>query len=123
MTESSDMDIIEDKEVIARNEHYCTLCGCKIEVGQIYIKQRCVDDGEFFGSKTHIECATLASNLGMYDGCDDTLTSETFKWYIGEYMGENWSNTDSRNNASPYEQVKAICDELKIDCKAKWIKG
>lgn len=116
------MEILQDVVKVARKPHRCCLCGCDIKPGQMYASQRCVEDGEFWETKSHCECRTLASYLDMFDGCDDSLTEEAFKWCIGEYMGENWSDTDSRNNVSPYEQVEAICDELKIDCKVKWIK-
>lgn len=106
------MKVLREIDRVARKPHRCCLCGCNIEPGQRYVSQSCVDEGEFCEAKSHSECTTLASYLDMYDGCDDSLTDETFRWCIEEYTEDKLNSNDPILNEELYEQVKLICEQL-----------
>jgi hypothetical protein len=111
------MEILQDVVKVARKPHRCCLCGCDIKPGQMYASQRCVEDGEFWETKSHCECRTLASYLDMFDGCDDSLTEESFKWCIEEYAEDKFGNNSPRLHGSVYEQVKLICEQLNLQSR------
>lgn len=108
------MKVLREIDRVARKPHRCCLCGCNIEPGQRYVSQSCVDEGEFWEAKYHSECTTLASYLDMYDGCDDSLTYETFRWCIEEYTEDKLNRNDPILNEELYEQVKLICEQLNL---------
>lgn len=108
------MEILRDIVRIARKDHRCCLCGCNICPGQKYAYQSCVDGGELFEAKSHCECRTLASYLDMFDGCDDSLTEETFRWCVEEYVEDKWNKNDARLKETLYGQVRLICEELNL---------
>lgn len=111
------MKVLREIDRVAKKPHRCCLCGCNIEPGQRYVSQSCVDEGEFWEAKSHSECTTLASYLDMYDGCDDSVTGETFRCYIEEYVEEKLNKNNSRFNIGLYKQVKLICEELNLPNK------
>ena len=111
------MEILQDMIKVARKPHRCCLCGCDIKPGQMYASQRLVEDGEFWEAKSHCECRTLASYLDMFDGCDDSLTEEAFKWCIEEYAEDKLGNNSPRLHGSVYEQVTMICEQLNLQSR------
>lgn len=111
------MKVLREIERVAKKPHRCCLCGCNIEPGQRYVSQSCVDEGEFWEAKSHSECTTLASYLDMYDGCDDSLTEDAFKWCIEEYAEDKFGQNSPRLHGSVYEQVTMICEQLNLQSR------
>lgn len=111
------MEVLREIIRVARKPHRCCLCGCNIELGQRYVSQSCVDEDEFWEAKSHCECRTLASYLDMFDGCDDSLTEEAFRWCIEEYTEDKLNRNDPILNEELYEQVKLICEQLKLQSR------
>lgn len=61
------MIIGEDKLVIARKSHACTLCGKEIVKGECYRKYSVIDSGTWYRNKEHEHCHHVASEYDLYD--------------------------------------------------------
>ena len=108
---------IKDFHPIARKEHICELCGCKINKGQKYYRQTNVYDGCIYDWIEHEECREIASELDMYDGCDydEGLTPDYFKEILDNYIyQEHYDDiAEDWQGLTRYEEVCKILDELK----------
>ena len=112
---------IKESHPIARKEHICELCGCKINKGQKYHRQTNVYDECIYDWIEHEECREIASELDMYDGCDydEGLTPDYFKEILDNYI--YWEHYDDIANdiaedwqgLTRYEEVCMILQELK----------
>ena len=113
---------IKDSHPIARKEHICELCGCKIKKGQKYYRQTNVYDGCIYDWIEHKECREIASELDMYDGCDydEGLSSEDIEEIIDNYIQREHKNditddiAEDWQGLTTYEGVCKILDELKL---------
>lgn len=62
------MEIIgEDKFVIARKSHTCTLCGKVIDKGVSYRSYTVLEYGDFHHCKEHRLCHHIATECELYD--------------------------------------------------------
>jgi len=62
------MEIIgEDKFVIARKSHTCTLCEKVIDKGVSYRSYTVIEDGDFHHCKEHELCHHIATEQELYD--------------------------------------------------------
>ena len=112
---------IKDFHPIARKEHICELCGCKINKGQKYYRQTNIYDGCIYDWIEHEECSQIASELDMYGECydDEGLTADRFGDTLDEYIYQEHYNdiTDDTaedwQNLTRYEEVCKILEELK----------
>lgn len=112
---------IKDSHPIARKEHICELCGCKINKGQKYYRQTNVFDGRIYDWIEHEECREIASKLDMFGECDsdEGLSSEDFEEMLDEYIHQEHHNditddiAEDWQNLTRYEEVCKILDELK----------
>ena len=107
---------IKDSHPIARKEHICELCSCKINKGQKYYRQTNIFDGRIYDWIEHEECREIASKLDMYDECDDEgLSSEGFEEILDDYIHREHHNdiTEDWQGLTRYEEVCKILDELK----------
>ena len=112
---------IKESHPIARKEHICELCSCKINKGQKYYRQTNIFDGRIYDWIEHEECREIASELDMYDGCDydEGLTPDYFKEILDNYI--YWEHYDDITddiaedwqNLTRYEEVCKILQELK----------
>ena len=113
---------IKDSHPIARKEHICELCGCRINKGQKYYRQKNVYDGRIYDWIEHEECREIASKLDMYDeyNYDEGLSSENFEEILDNYI--YWEHYDDITDdiaedwqgLTRYEEVCKILDELKV---------
>ena len=117
---------IKDSHPIARKEHICELCGCKINKGQKYYRQINAFDGRIYDWIEHEECREIASKLDMYDECDDEgLSSEVFEEILDDYIHQYHYNDFTDDTAEDwqgltrYEEVCKILQELKEKGGAK----
>jgi len=102
----------------ARKTHKCMFCGGNIEIGEKYKRDTCVFDGVLYDWVTHNECAKVASELEMYDDCDDGVDEDAFRENINEYVYQNHYDEELGDIAKdwqlPYHDlVKKILNELK----------
>ena len=111
---------IKDSHPIARKEHICELCGCRINKGQKYYRQKNVYDGRIYDWIEHEECREIASELVVYDECDDEgLSSEDFEEIIDNYIHREHHNditddiAEDWQGLTRYEEVYKILEELK----------
>ena len=111
---------IKDSHPIARKEHICELCGCRINKGQKYYRQTNVYDGCIYDWIEHEECREIASELDMYDECDDEgLSPDCFEEIIDNYIYQEHYNditddvAEDWQSLSRYEEVCKILEELK----------
>src|SRR5688572_11121774 len=76
---TKEMETLKDAiEIKAQKNHSCNFCGCKIQAGNIYLKSTHIFDGKIYDWKTHKECSKIASDLNMYDQCEDGVTQDDF---------------------------------------------
>lgn len=95
------MEVIRQQIVTARKDHKCDYCEQKIQKGQKYDYQFCVD-GEAYSWKSHLDCNELACALEMFDdGYDDGLTQNDFKTYVCE----KWRDMNGHYPDIPFAQV------------------
>ena len=112
---------IKDSHPIARKEHICELCGCKINKGQKYYRQTNIYDGCIYDWIEHEECHQIASELDMYDECDydEGLSSDYFKEILDDYIHQYHYNDFTDDTAEDwqsltrYEEVCKILEEIK----------
>lgn len=71
----------------ARKKHQCDFCRGPISPGEKYECSTLVYDGDLYQWKSHPECSTVASELDMYDYCDDEgVTHDDFVCSIDQYV-------------------------------------
>lgn len=70
--------LAQPKETKARKEHRCDFCNDKIVIREKYIKSTHIYEGQVYDWKTHKHCSELATELNMYDDCDEGLTQDIF---------------------------------------------
>ena len=112
---------LKESNPIARKEHICELCGCKIKKGHKYYRQTNIYDGCIYDWIEHDECHQIASELDMYSECDfgEGLSSDCFKEILDDYIHQYHYNdfTDDTaedwQNLTRYEEVCKILKELK----------
>ena len=112
---------LKESNPIARKEHICELCGCKIKKGHKYYRQTNIYDGCIYDWIEHEECHQIASELDMYSECDfgEGLSSDCFKEILDDYIHQYHYNdfTDDTaedwQNLTRYEEVCKILKELK----------
>ena len=112
---------IKDSHPIARKEHICELCRCKINKGQKYYRQTNVLDGCIYDWIEHEECREIASELDMFGECDsdEGLSSDLYKEIIDNYIyREHYDDitddiAEDWQGLTIYEEVCKILDELK----------
>ena len=112
------METITSKIVTARKEHICGFCGCKINIGQKYIKQTNTDNNLIWNWLEHIEFGELVSKCDWVDGFDG-ISEDMYDSFIVDYINTHHYNEDIDDieeewrNLSNYEATKKILDELK----------
>ena len=112
---------IKESHPIARKEHICELCGCKINKGQKYYRQTNIYDGCIYDWIEHEECREIASELDMFGECDydEGLSTDLFKEIIDDYIHrEHYDDitddiAEDWQGLTRYEEVGKILDELK----------
>lgn len=116
------MIVLSSKVVIARKEHKCQLCCCKIEIGKRYNNQFNKQDDCVYTFKNHIHCQEIASKLKMYDYCDYGLNDEGFYESIKEEFirlmeihESEVFNYDFYQYPIFPEQLKYVCEMNKIE--------
>ena len=113
--------ILKESHPIARKEHLCEFCGCKIKKGQKYYRQTNIYDGCIYDWIEHEECHQIASELDMYDECDydEGLSSDCFKEILDDYIHQYHYNdfaddiAEDWQGLTRYEEVCKILEELK----------
>lgn len=115
--------ILHDSHPIARKEHICEYCGCKISKGQKYYRQTCAYDGYVYDWVAHKECQDIAHDLDMFSECDseEGLTSDYFNDIINDYINQEHYDKATDDVAmdwqglTRYEEVCKILEELKTE--------
>lgn len=106
--------VLKELHPVARKQHTCMLCNCKIEKGQRYYRQTCVYDA-VYDFIEHEECRAISIELDMYDDLDyDGLTDELFATDIDQYIYDNYpeKEADKLNAMSYYDRVCHVMKDL-----------
>lgn len=114
------MGTLSNSTPTARKEHKCEFCGGIIAIGEKYEKQTFIHDGYIYDWICHCKCSELASELNMYDDCDDGLDSDGFIESLRDYVYENHYDDELDDIAKdwqlPYpELAKKVFEELKTE--------
>lgn len=72
------MEVIRTKIKIARKEHRCSFCGCKISKGEQYRHSTNKCDGSLYVWRAHLHCQTLCGEIWNYVDPDEGMTSDQF---------------------------------------------
>ena len=75
-------DLYERRQVTARRQHKCHLCGAAIPAGVWYIREKWLDDG-FVEIKRHIHCDALLDEFfksNAYSTGDEYTDDEVWEW-------------------------------------------
>ena len=113
------VSVLKTNRPIARKEHKCQYCECKINIGERYEVATCCFEGTIYDWKSHCDCADVSSALKMYDNCDDQgLGEESFHEFIDEYVYEKHYDSDLEDIAKdwqlPYNELSSkILEEIK----------
>lgn len=113
------LTVLRETHPIAKKEHICEFCGCKIQPGQRYVRQTNVYDRIVYDFVTHRECEEVAHELRMYDDCDDEgLDGDSFRENLNAYVYANHydEHTDdvyTNWQLNGYEIAKKVLKELK----------
>lgn len=102
------METLKDRNVTARKQYRCMLCGGTIEKGEEYNRATIVD-GDIYDFICHKHCKALMSLLDMEDD-GDGINMDYFIEYVQEYVRDKHPDWDYRNVA---ECAKKIYEELK----------
>ena len=113
----NNMETLKTVNPIARKEHTCDYCGCKICVGERYERATILFEGTIYDWVSHECCSKITHELKMFDGYDG-LNSEEFRENINEYVSEFHYDDElddiSKDWQLPYhELVKKVLEELK----------
>ena len=114
--------MLKESHPIARKEHLCEFCGCKINKGQKYHRQTNVYDDCIYDWIEHEECGQIASELDMYDeyNYDEGLSSEDFEEILNNYIHREHHNditddiAEDWQNLTRYEEVCKILEKIKL---------
>ena len=113
------MEALKTVNPIARKEHTCGYCGCKICVGERYERATISFEGTIYDWVSHGCCSKIANELKMFDYCDDNgLDSDCFVESLNEYVYDNHYDDEvddiSKDWQLPYhELVKKVLEELR----------
>lgn len=69
---------LENKEVVARKQHYCDWCDGTIKIGEKYNRQKFIYDGEIYEWHSHLACSRLASAIWDYCDPDEGMDADQF---------------------------------------------
>ena len=113
--------MLKESHPIARKEHICDFCGCKINKGQKYYRQTNIYDGCIYDWIEHEECSQIASELDMYGECDfdEGLSPDNFRDILNDYIYQYHYNdfaddiAEDWQGLTRYEEVCKILEELK----------
>lgn len=106
--------VLKESHPVARKQHTCMLCYCKIEKGQRYYRQTCVYDDKPYDFIEHEECNKIARELDMYDECDEGLTDEIFREIIDQHIYDNYPEevSDALVAVPYYDKVRKVLKDL-----------
>lgn len=102
------MYILKDRNMTARRQCRCMLCGGTIKKGEEYNRTTVVNDGDIYDCICHEHCVSLMSLLEMYDS-GDYIYEDTFIDYVRQYVIDNHPDWDYKNIA---ECARKIYEEL-----------
>ena len=78
------MDVLSSGERKANKEHRCSLCGGKIEKGEVYQYAKIRGD-ELYAWKSHVKCEKLVTVLHMSDD-GDGISDSDFCDYVSDAL-------------------------------------
>lgn len=108
------METITSKIVTARKEHICGFCGCKIDIGQKYIKQTNTDNNLIWNWLAHIECCELVTICDWVDKYEG-ISGDMYDSSIVDYINNHHYNEEEWRNLNNYEATKKILKDLKTN--------
>jgi len=81
------MEMISRTQPKANKNHSCDWCFGTIHKGEVYELQKIATDEGILTWKNHISCGQIATDMDMFDYCDEGLTAEDFQENIqNKYM-------------------------------------
>lgn len=115
------LETLRTTKPIAKKEHICQFCGCKILPGERYVRNTLKYDGCIYDWVSHSECYAITSDFCMMDYADNGITPDVFCECIDEYIAKHHSievgGVDDLDpkwyNIPRREQVVAILTEIR----------
>lgn len=112
------MDILDNRLVKTRKDHYCAYCGGKIEKGSQAKVWVCSDGGEIQRNYGHLSCDEVVEELGVYD--DEYIHDGYLQDRINDFYGDNSSDLPDEETWNKLN-VSQKC-QLIIECINKQSK-
>jgi hypothetical protein len=116
------MEVLKQTAPVAKKEHTCDWCLCKIEKGKKYENDTIKYDGKIASWKNHFHCREIANELDMFDGCEEGVGSDDFMYNIHELITCEFMPNENNDvelerisNLENYEIIKMACEKLKIE--------
>ena len=72
------MEVIERRNVRARKDHRCDLCGCVIAKGELHEWQKNKCNGELYVFRVHLHCQELSGKIWDYVDPDEGMCDDEF---------------------------------------------
>ena len=104
------MEVLRTSNPVARKDHHCDFCWDTILKGEKYRFQTNVFDGDIYTWKNHLRCGEIASELNMYDYCDEGLSGEIFRETITEFYYQHRSEYDPTPLPLFNVRLDFVCD-------------
>lgn len=108
------VEVIRNKQHVAKKTHTCMFCNGKIEAGTRYERSTCVYDGVVYDWASHIACDKVASALRMYDRIySDGLDGDQFREFIDEYVYEKHYDNEIDDIAKDWQlSYKELAEKI-----------
>lgn len=112
------MQVLRNLTPTACKEHKCEFCGGVIAIGEKYERQTNNYDGKLYDWVCHCECSQVASELRMFDYCDEGLDRDDFIESLNQYVYDNHYDEEIDDIAKDWqlpchELVKKVLEKLK----------
>ena len=80
----------------ARKEHKCMFCGGIIKVGEKYVRQTNLYEGQIYDWIAHLECQEVTGLLNMFDNdMGEGINGEDFVEYLQEWLFDKHYNDET----------------------------
>lgn len=104
--------ILKTLTPIAKKEHRCMYCGCKIPIGEKYQRCTLTYDGDLYDWVCHTDCHAVAVSLRMFDYVgDEGLDGYTFQESLFQYVSEHYYDEvkdDTREDVRSMTRIEQV---------------
>lgn len=115
------MEILENKIIKTRKNHYCAYCGGKIEKGSKAVVWVYADGGIIQRNYGHQSCNNFIHEFDVY-GNEEEITNGYLEDVLNDFYNDNISDLPNReiwNNMTTEHQCLTVMDYIRKQSKDK----